>query len=80
MSSQLQVRPGLLKRLRDISGISSDEAQAKMLGIGRTTLHRLETGAQPSAAIIVAICETYDLGIGEAFVIAPVTGTSAAAA
>lgn len=67
MAQQIRVRPGLLSRLRKTTGIPSDEAQARMLGISRSTLHRLESGAQPSGAIMVAICATYGLGLGEAF-------------
>lgn len=71
MSQQIKIRTGLLKRLRSISGISSDEAQARMMGVNRSTLHRIENGAQPSAAFMAALCTTYGLGLGEAFEITP---------
>lgn len=67
VSQQVQIRPGLLKRLRDMSGINSDEAQARMLGFDRTTIYRIEQGAQPSAAFMASVCTTYGIGLGEAF-------------
>lgn len=67
MSRQIRVRPGLLKRLRDFSGITSDEAQARMLEVDRSTIYRIESGAQPSAAFMAAVCTTYGIGLGEAF-------------
>jgi putative transcriptional regulator len=67
MSQRIQIRQGLLKRLRDISGITSEEAQARMLGVGRSTIYRIDNGEQPSAAFMAAVCTTYQLGLGEAF-------------
>lgn len=67
MRAKLRIRPGLLKRLRDLSGISSDEAQARMLDVSRSTINRIEKGDQPSAHFIVSVCTTYNLGLGEAF-------------
>ena len=67
MSKQLRVREGLIARLREMYRTPSEEAQARLIGISRSSLRRMEAGAQPSAEFIVAFCETYDLGLGEAF-------------
>jgi hypothetical protein len=67
VTSKLQVKPGLLKRLRDLRGIPSEEHQARLIGVDRTTLRRVDAGATPSGAFIAGLCEAFDLGIGEAF-------------
>lgn len=67
MTQKIQIRKGLLKRLRTISGITSDEAQARLLNVSRSTINRVESGEQPSAAFMAALCTTYGLGLGEAF-------------
>lgn len=71
MNSHLQIRKGLLKRMRDSTGISSEQAQARLLGVGISTIRRIDAGEQPSAGFIVAFCMTYNMGIGEAFEIVP---------
>lgn len=79
MAQHIKIREGLLKRLRLTSGINSDEAHARMMGVSRTTLHRIENGEQPSAAFMAALCSTYGLGLGEAFeIINEVSGAKAA--
>ncbi|MGW8430901.1 hypothetical protein ACWGJ9_07225 [Curtobacterium citreum] len=67
MATTVRVRPGLLERLRKIHGITSEEHQARLMGVDRTTLRRVDRGATPSGAFMGALCETYGLGIGEAF-------------
>lgn len=67
MSKKIQIRTGLLKRLRDMSGINSEEAQARMLDVSRSSIYRIENGEQPSAAFMAAVCTTYGIGLGEAF-------------
>lgn len=67
MAQHIKIREGLLKRLRVAGGIQSDEAHARMLGVSRTTIHRIENGEQPSAGFMAALCSTYGLGLGEAF-------------
>lgn len=67
MAQHIKIREGLLKRLRTASGIQSDEAHARMLGVSRATIHRIENGEQPSAAFMASLCSTYGLGLGEAF-------------
>lgn len=65
--AHIRVKPGLLQRLREIRNIPSEEQQAKLMGVDRTTLRRVDRGGTPSGAFIAALCETFDLGIGEAF-------------
>jgi transcriptional regulator with XRE-family HTH domain len=65
--AELRIKPGLLQRLREIRNIPSEEHQARLMGVDRSTLRRVDRGATPSGAFIAALCETFDLGIGEAF-------------
>lgn len=67
MSHRLRIKPGLLERLRTFSGITSDDAQARMLGVDRATINRIKNGEQPSAKFMAALCSSYGLGLGEAF-------------
>lgn len=62
--------PHLLENLRLARGIPTIELQAELIGVDRTTLQRLENGSSPSAAVMASICQTFDLGLGEAFEIA----------
>jgi len=50
MASKLQIKPGLLARLRLIREIPSEEHQARLMGVDRTTLRRIDRGAIPSGA------------------------------
>lgn len=67
MSDQLKIRKGLIKRMRDNTGLPSETAQARMLGVSLSTIRRIDAGEQPSAGFIVAFCQAYNLGLGEAF-------------
>lgn len=67
MHRKLKVRDGLLPRLREIHRLPSEETQARLMGVSRSTLRRMESGEQPSADFIIALCSTYGLGMGEAF-------------
>ncbi|PPG38640.1 hypothetical protein C5C95_11220 [Rathayibacter sp. AY1B7] len=67
MGSTLRIKPGLLKRLREVREIPSEEHQARLMGVHRATLRRVDEGAQPSAAFMVAMVDTFGLSIGEAF-------------
>lgn len=71
VSSQVRIKPGLLRRLRDLGGISSEEQQAKMMGIDRGTLRRIDAGGVPSGAFIAAVHDTFGLSLGEAFECVP---------
>jgi len=78
MNSHLQIRKGLLKRMRENTGIHSEQAQARLLGVGISSIRRIDGGEQPSANFIVAFCTTYNMGIGEAFEIASTESAVAA--
>lgn len=67
MNQKLRLRDGLLPRLREIHRLPSEESQARLMGVSRSTIRRMEAGEQPSADFIVALCITYKLGMGEAF-------------
>lgn len=73
MAHKLQIKPGLLDRLRQLRGIPSEEHQARLMGVDRTTLRRIDRGAVPSGAFMAALCTTFDLGLGEAFELVPDT-------
>ena len=67
MTSKLRVKPGLLKRLREVRDLPSEEHQARLMGVDRGTLRRVDAGAAPSAAFMASLCTTFNLGLGEAF-------------
>jgi hypothetical protein len=79
MDVTLRLRPGLAERLRETRNIPSEEAQARMIGVDRTTLRRVDAGAQPSGAFMAQFCEVFNLGLGEAFEIVPKSQRAAAA-
>lgn len=60
-----QVRPGLLDRLKTNSGIKSDEAFARMIGVSRATLTRLKAGEEPTLRTVVGIAQAFGLALGE---------------
>lgn len=64
-STRIQVRAGLLERQRELSRTPSLDAQARAIGISRTTLYGLMRGEQPSMAVVAAICDTYGFAPGE---------------
>jgi hypothetical protein len=67
----LRIKPGLLARLRETRKIASEDAQARMIGVDRSTLRRVDNGAQPSGAFMAGLCESFGLGLGEAFEVVP---------
>jgi DNA-binding XRE family transcriptional regulator len=67
MTSKLRIKPGLLKRLREVRDLPSEDAQARLIGVDRTTLRRIDAGAAPSAAFMASLCDVFGLGLGEAF-------------
>lgn len=67
MASKLQIKPGLIKRLRELRDIPSEEHQARLIGVDRATLRRIDAGSTPSGAFIAMFCDAFGLGIGEAF-------------
>ena len=67
MAVGVRIRPGLVERLRVAHGLPSEEVQARMMGVDRTTLRRIAAGAQPSGAFMAQFCQAFGLGLGEAF-------------
>lgn len=60
-----QIRAGLLDRLKQNSGIKSDEAFARMIGVSRATLGRLKVGEEPTLRTVVGIAQAFGLALGE---------------
>lgn len=67
MAVAIRLKPGLVDRLRETRSITSEEAFARLIGTDRTTLRRIDRGAQPSGGFIATFCHTFGLGMGEAF-------------
>lgn len=67
MSATIRIKEGLLKRLRVSREIPTEEIQARMIGVDRVTLRRIDRGATPSAAFMAGVSEAFGLGLGEAF-------------
>lgn len=65
----VKIRPGLLDRLKERSGIRSDEAFARTIGVSRPTLARLKDGEEPSLRTVVGIAQAFELAIGEVVVV-----------
>lgn len=60
-----RIRPGLLDRLKLNSGIKSDEAFARMIGVSRATLGRLKAGEEPNLRSVIGIAQAFGLALGE---------------
>lgn len=78
MSARLQLRPNIIARLRETRGITSEEVMARMIGVDRGTLRRVESGAQPSGTFVAGACVAFGMGPGELFEV--VTDTEKVAA
>ncbi|GGH33937.1 helix-turn-helix transcriptional regulator [Microbacterium album] len=65
------IRPGLLDRLKDHSGIKSDEAFARTIGVSRETLNRLKKGEEPSLRTVIGIAHAFGLALGEVVTTVP---------
>lgn len=63
----IRIKEGLLERLRETRKIASEEVQARMIGVDRATLRRIDAGAQPSGSFQAGLCVAFGLGLGEAF-------------
>ncbi len=82
MTAAIRLKPGLIDRLRETRGLPSEEAVARLIGTDRTTLRRIDRGAQPSGGFIASFCDAFGLGMGEAFEIyrvEPLAGERSAA-
>ncbi|MGO3147123.1 MAG: helix-turn-helix domain-containing protein [Leucobacter sp.] len=75
---EIRLKPGLVDRLRETRGITSEEAFARYVGVDRTTLRRVVAGSQPSGAFIACFCTSFGLGLGEAFEIVQTKARAAA--
>lgn len=80
MASVIRIREGLLERLRETRKITSEEAQARLIGCDRHTLRRVDAGSQPSGSFMAGLCEAFGLGIGEAFEVVRVDALDVTAA
>lgn len=67
MASTIRIKEGLLRRLRESRHIPTEEVQARMIGVDRITLRRVDKGSTPSAAFMAGVVEAFGLGLGEAF-------------
>lgn len=68
--AHMEIRAGLLDRLKVNAGIASDEAFARLIGVSRTTLVRVrDQGEAPTAVFIAGISLAFGLGPGEVAVV-----------
>lgn len=70
-NARVRIRPNLLETLRETRRIPTEEAQARMIGVDRTTLRRVDAGASPSSIFMAGVCYAFGLGFGEAFELVP---------
>ncbi len=66
-----RIRPGLLDRLKENSGIRSDDAFARTIGISRATLGRLKAGEEPNLRTVIGIASAFGLALGEVVEMVP---------
>lgn len=59
------LRDGLIDRLKSNSGITSDDAFARTIGVSRNTLARVQAGELPSIRVIAGIANAFGLSLGE---------------
>lgn len=76
--TRVQIRPGLLDRLKLNSGIRSDDSFARTIGISRPTLARIKAGEEPTLRTVVGIMQAFGLGFGEVTVVESATSQTAA--
>ena len=67
MAVSIRIKPGIVDRLRETRGINSEDAFARLIGTDRSTLRRITNGAQPSGSFMAGFCDSFGLGLGEAF-------------
>ncbi|WP_446428355.1 helix-turn-helix domain-containing protein [Leucobacter sp. 1207-22] len=80
MAVKLQMRPGLIDRLRVARDIPSEEIMARMVGVDRGTLRQVKNGDQPSGTCIAEFVTVFGMGIGEAFIVVDTNGKQVLAA
>lgn len=67
MAHSIRIKDGLVQRLRESRGITSEDAFARFVGCDRMTLRRVTGGTQPSGGFMAAFCSAFGMGLGEAF-------------
>lgn len=67
----VRVREGVLQRLREIHRLPSEDAQARLIGVDRTTLRRIDAGASPSAAFIAGATLAFGVSFDTLFTVVP---------
>lgn len=60
-----QLRTGIIDRVQKLSGIQSDEAFARAVGVSLSTLNRAKAGGGDSVRLIAGIAHTFGYGLGE---------------
>lgn len=78
VTPRLRLREGFLANRRRERGQTSIDEQADELGIGRSTLYRLNAGGQPAPDVIATLCLHYGYSAGE--VVEPYDSAAAAVA
>ena len=63
--ASMQLRPGSLERVQKLSGIQSDEAFARAVGVSMSTLNRAKNGHGDSVRLIAGIAHTFGYSLGE---------------
>ena len=65
MTRAIALRPGLLDRLRRMSGLVSDEAFARAIGVTIEELRAVAAGTAPSMRFIAGLGDAFGLSLGE---------------
>ena len=69
--ANMQLRPGALDRVQKLSGIQSDEAFARAIGVSLSTLNRAKNGHGDSVRLIAGIAHTFGYSLGEIAMVTP---------
>lgn len=69
--STLRIKPGVLERLQEQSGIRADDAFARSLSITTTTLKNAKNGSKVGAGLVATICHVYGKTLLEVAEVAP---------
>jgi putative transcriptional regulator len=71
------LRPGIVDRVQKLSGIQSDDAFARTVGVSLSTLNRARATGDGSIRLIAGIAHAFGYGLGEIAVAAPDDGNAA---
>lgn len=69
--ASMKLRPGALERVQKLSGIQSDEAFARAVGVSMSTLNRSKNGHGDSVRLIAGIAHTFGYSLGEIAMASP---------